>query len=50
MRQRQIDQASLLERIKEWYNGFSWDGIHTLYNPFGTLNFLYEGDFSQFLV
>jgi hypothetical protein len=48
MRQRQIDQASLLGRIKEWYNGFSWDGIHTLYNPFGTLNFLYEGDFRNF--
>ena len=29
----------LLEEIRLWYNGYSWDGINKLYNPFGILNF-----------
>ncbi len=38
----------LLVEIKEWYNGFSWDGMNTLYNPFGTLNFLGQKIFKNF--
>ena len=30
---------SLLPKIKEWYNGFSWNGKDTVYNPFGLLVF-----------
>ena len=29
----------MLEEVRLWYNGYSWDGINKLYNPFGTLNF-----------
>ena len=36
-----------LAMMKEWYNGFSWDGITTVYNPFGTLTFLNEKVFSN---
>lgn len=32
--------TDVLANMKEWYNGFSWDGINTVYNPFGTLTFL----------
>jgi hypothetical protein len=39
--------ADILPMIKEWYNGFSWDGITTVYNPFGTLTFLNEKVFSN---
>ena len=28
-----------LERIKFWYNGYSWDGKTRMYNPFSVLNF-----------
>jgi hypothetical protein len=38
----------LLAEIKEWYNGFSWDGMNTLYNPFGTLNFFGQKIFKNF--
>jgi hypothetical protein len=31
------DRQGVLDRIRHWYNGFSWDGIHTVYNPFSTL-------------
>ena len=42
-----ITRAELLEQMKDWYDGFSWDGIHQLYNPFGTLTFLNEKVFSN---
>ena len=35
-----VSREELLESVRLWYNGFSWDGIHKLYNPFGILNFL----------
>jgi PD-(D/E)XK nuclease superfamily len=34
--------------MKVWYNGFSWDGINKVYNPFGTLNFLDQQIFRNF--
>jgi hypothetical protein len=37
-----MNRADTLAMMKDWYNGFSWDGINTLYNPFGTLTFLNE--------
>ncbi len=37
-----MDYPQILSSMKEWYDGFSWDGIHHLYNPFGTLTFLDE--------
>jgi hypothetical protein len=29
--------GELLTKIREWYNGYSWDGITSVYNPFSTL-------------
>ena len=43
-----INRKELLKDMKEWYNGFSWDGKNTLYNPFGILNFLAAKDFYNF--
>ncbi len=37
-----MNRTDTLAMMKDWYNGFSWDGINTLYNPFGTLTFLNE--------
>jgi hypothetical protein len=33
----------LLEEIKRWYNGYSWDGNERVYNPFSLLNFFAQG-------
>jgi hypothetical protein len=35
-----IPKVELLKWIKDWYNGYSYDGEITLYNPFSLLNFL----------
>jgi hypothetical protein len=40
-----LTRSELLQQMKVWYNGFSWDGVNKVYNPFGTLNFL---DIKQF--
>ena len=42
------DKESLLELIKEWYNGYSWDGKHFVYNPFSILSFFDAGQFHNF--
>jgi hypothetical protein len=40
--------AQLAEKVREWYNGYSWDGTHRLYNPFSILNFCHHGRLSNF--
>ena len=32
-------REALLSQIKQWYNGYSWDAEHFVYNPFSILNF-----------
>ncbi|MBI3958839.1 MAG: ATP-binding protein [Chloroflexi bacterium] len=34
-----VSRAEMVEAIRFWYNGFSWDGKQTLYVPFSTLVF-----------
>ncbi|MFH0735896.1 MAG: AAA family ATPase [bacterium] len=34
--------------IKLWYNGYSWDGIKRVYNPYSILNFFQLQKFSNF--
>jgi Predicted AAA-ATPase/PD-(D/E)XK nuclease superfamily len=41
-------RQELLEKIRLWYNGYSWDGKNTLYNPFGILLFLSGRDFQAY--
>ncbi|KZX10990.1 ATP-binding protein [Methanobrevibacter curvatus] len=36
----EISVNYLLELIKQWYNGYSWDGKKFLYTPFSILSFL----------
>jgi Predicted AAA-ATPase/PD-(D/E)XK nuclease superfamily len=45
---QQMSRAELIKEMKIWYNGYSWDGISSVYNPFGTLNFLEEKQFQNF--
>ena len=47
-RKLNISREVLIENMRLWYNGYSWDGVHRLYNPFGTLNFLAKKQFQNF--
>lgn len=46
--EREITVQELLVQIKEWYNGFSWNGKDKLYNPFSILNFLSSRQFNNY--
>jgi hypothetical protein len=48
MQELNLSRETLLEQMGIWYDGFSWDGIQKVYNPFGTLNFLDERRFRNF--
>jgi hypothetical protein len=48
MQYQSMTWVDILLKMKEWYNGFSWDGINTLYNPFGTLSFLNNKVFKNY--
>jgi hypothetical protein len=41
-------RESLLENIKEWYNGYSWDAETKVYNPYGILNFFSNQRFQNY--
>jgi hypothetical protein len=43
-----MDKNQLMNDIKEWYNGYSWDGKNFVYNPFSILNFFTEKNFGNF--
>ena len=38
----------LMPHIREWYNGFSFDGINRLYNPFSILKLFTEYEFRNY--
>jgi hypothetical protein len=38
----------LLDEIRAWYDGYSWDGKTSVYNPFSTLLFLTENQFDNY--
>ncbi len=48
--QMQISQSNIVQEIKEWYNGYSWDGINRVYNPFSLLNFIDANDFQNYWI
>ena len=45
-----ISIDELIEKMRKYYNGFSFDGITKLYNPFSTLEFLGEKNFFSFWI
>lgn len=42
------EKSQLLEKIKYWYNGYSWSPDQYVYNPFSILNFFNKATFSNF--
>ncbi|MDR0653819.1 MAG: AAA family ATPase, partial [Synergistaceae bacterium] len=43
-----IERGELLSRIEDYYDGFSFDGIARLYNPYSTLYFFERRDFLNY--
>jgi hypothetical protein len=43
-----LPREQMLEEVKEWYNGYSWDGTNFVYNPHSILTFFQEGRFDNY--
>ncbi len=43
-----IKKAPLLAKIKNWYDGYSWDAKNKVYNPFSILNLFTEQRFLNY--
>ena len=43
-----LSHEELLARLKDYYDGFCFDGVTRLYNPFSILNFLADGKFLNY--
>ena len=41
-------RQTLLAQIKQWYNGYSWDAKHYVYNPYSILSFFAKKEFANF--
>jgi len=42
-----MNRPDMLALIARWYNGYSWDGVNTVYVPFSTLVFLEQQTFAN---
>jgi hypothetical protein len=45
---QEISRERLLDKIRIWYNGYSWDGKTSVYNPFSTLLLFAEKRFDNY--
>lgn len=43
-----ISTAFLLEKIRRWYNGYSWNGKDFLYNPFSVMSLFKYAEFANY--
>ncbi|OOC35961.1 ATPase AAA [Thermosipho melanesiensis] len=43
-----MGKEELIENLKEYYNGFSFDGRRSVYNPFSILRFFEEREFKNY--
>ena len=43
-----IDRNKVLELIKLWYNGYSWDGKNFMYNPYSVLSLFESLSFNNY--
>ncbi len=46
--ENQLSLEETLERIKIWYNGYSWNGKERLYNPYSILQCLDASEFGNY--
>jgi hypothetical protein len=43
-----MNRNEVLDEIKRWYNGYSWDGKTSVYNPFAILNLFAKKTFDNY--
>jgi hypothetical protein len=43
-----FSRTELLTQLKIWYDGYTWDGLTEVYNPFGILQFLLNQEFRNY--
>ncbi len=43
-----LSSKEIIQAIKNWYNGYSYDGITKLYNPYSVLNFFLHQNFKNY--
>jgi hypothetical protein len=43
-----VTSEKLLDDIRKWYNGYSWDGKTSVYNPFSVLHFFKWNSFGSY--
>ena len=43
-----LERSQLLKKIKHWYNGYSWNGKDSVYNPFSVLKLFEEQRFRNY--
>ena len=48
IQKKSMSKKELLDKIKEYYDGFSFDGITRVYNPFSVLKFFGESKFRNY--
>ena len=48
MKKFSLTKEELLDKIKGYYDGFSFDGIVKVYNPFSVLNFFSDSNFENY--
>ncbi len=44
----ELDEKKVMEGMKRWYNGYSWDGKTFVYNPYSVISFLGDREFKNF--
>lgn len=47
-RKFRVSQAELLQKIREWYNGYSWDGVNFVHNPYSILSLFHAEAFKNY--
>lgn len=47
-KQLRLTHVELLDQLRYWYNGYSWDGVTSVYNPFSILSFFRKAEFRNF--
>ncbi len=43
-----LSEQELIDKIRRWYNGYSWNGTDFVYNPFSVLNFFTKRVFMNY--
>ncbi|MFH0925893.1 MAG: AAA family ATPase [bacterium] len=44
----EMDREDLMRTIAEWFNGYSWDSKHKVYNPFSILSLFLKEEFNNY--